>query len=132
MSNTFGVDTKAVMSGMRFVRALNSAYGPDRGMEVFDKIREVMGEDVARAIFFAQLSSNVGNDIRITNPGREKIQLIKELRNALGCGLKDAKDYSEGTNRILESYYEKYVDMDKVINILETAADSWGVEFEYI
>lgn len=52
--------------------------------------------------------------IRITNPGPKKINFIKMLRVVLKCGLKEAKDASEGVPLVLNE--EQYILLTNIMN----------------
>jgi len=95
-NEVYGVDRQVVYNGMRFLNALTQAYGVDRGMAAWDTMRKEFGENIAGAIFFAQLGGGVYERVRITNPGSMKIKAIKEIRGAIGLGLRESKDFVEG------------------------------------
>ena len=46
-------------------------------------------------------------DVVIKDAGGQKIQVIKVLREALGVGLKEAKDMTEGTPKVVKTGLKK-------------------------
>ena len=94
--NTFNPATskQIVISGINFMKALQQHYGSDKGLEMFDKLREVLGDDVCGDILFGQLSG-ITAGILLRDCGPHKINIIKILRSHLGCSLIEAKNMSE-------------------------------------
>lgn len=90
-----------INDGIRFMKSITSAYGAEKGMELWEQITLVLGKEVKGAIFFAMMAGHVGNVIRFKGVrlGAQtmKINSIKTIRDysALGLGLKEAKDFIE-------------------------------------
>lgn len=87
-------DAKVVRSARSFIRALCENYGHTQGMQVWDRIREVLGDEAASDIFLGMLTGD-HHGLTVKSVGIHKIEAIKELRHATGMGLKDAKDFVE-------------------------------------
>ena len=85
---------EVVYTGVGFLRALTSHYGPDQGYQVWDAMADAVGEEVRGGILMHMLSVNsVGRRVsfRTTNSS-QAVAVIKAIRVATGYGLKDAKD----------------------------------------
>lgn len=83
-----------VRSARYFIKSLCDTYGHDRGMAVWDKIREVLGDQAAGDIFLGMLTQEYHN-VSIARIGQYKIEAIKLVRQLTGYGLKEAKDFVE-------------------------------------
>jgi large subunit ribosomal protein L7/L12 len=55
----------------------------------------------------AEVEEKTSFDVVIKEGGGQKIQVIKVLREALGLGLKEAKDMTEGTPKIAKAGLKK-------------------------
>lgn len=82
-----------VRSARSFIRALCETYGSDKGMHVWDHIRNGLGEQMASDIFLGMLTGQ--QDLRVISLGQEFIGAIKEVRWLTGWGLKEAKDFCD-------------------------------------
>lgn len=82
--------------GIRFLESLTRHYGPEEGMRIWEGIGEVVGTDVKGKIFFAMLTGETGNRVGFlqgsAGQNGKAVEAIKAIRNATGCGLKEAKD----------------------------------------
>lgn len=87
-------DMNVVRSARAFIRCLCEAYGSERGMAVWEHIREGLGDRMAADIFLGMLMGSDEVEVRSVVPMR-KIEAIKEVRGLTGMGLKDAKDFVE-------------------------------------
>lgn len=87
-------DTNVVRSARYFIRSLCETYGHDRGMAVWDKVREVLGDRAASDIFLGMLTGDF-NTVRVSRIGGYKIEAIKLVRGLTNMGLKDSKDFVE-------------------------------------
>lgn len=87
-----------VADGLIFLQSLTNLYGADKGMEMWDKLGEVMGQEIKGRIFFSMLTGNNSSKIRLSvapSKGVNKVALIKIIRVYTRLGLKDAKDISD-------------------------------------
>lgn len=84
-----------VRDGIRFLESLTRHYGQDEGMRIWDSLGEVIGNEVKGQIFFAMLTGESSNRVKfvqkVGNSGNA-VAIIKAIRHASGCGLKEAKD----------------------------------------
>ena len=84
-----------IRDGIRFLESLTRHYGQEEGMRIWDGIGEVVGSEVKGQIFFAMLTGESSNRVRfvqkVGNSGNA-VAIIKAIRHASGCGLKEAKD----------------------------------------
>lgn len=82
-----------ITDGIRFLQSLTQHYGTERGMEVWEKLGEVMGPEVKGRVFFAMLTGETSTQVRIrAGECIEAVAAIKAIRNATNMGLKEAKD----------------------------------------
>ena len=86
---------------LALLNEINKAKGPERAMEVFQGLGDLIGcEDLKLGVFKVMLSGNYPGDqhaviVRWNNDGNNKVQCIKALRALTLCGLKEAKDTVE-------------------------------------
>jgi len=84
---------EVVFDGIRFLESLTRYYGAERGMEVWEQLGEVVGKDVQGQVFFAMLTGDTSNRVRISRGTcKEAVTAIKAIRQATGMSLKEAKD----------------------------------------
>ena len=88
------VSNDLIRSGIRFLKDLQNDLGTEKGLEVWDKLRESMGDEVAGQVLFG-IIKGTHSDIRLTKIGPQKIDAIKLVRECTGMGLKEAKDLVE-------------------------------------
>lgn len=82
-----------VSDGIRFLESLTRYYGPEQGMEVWEKLGEAVGDEVKGAVFFSMLTGEFGTKVRIqAGSCTQIVTAIKSIRLGTGCGLKEAKD----------------------------------------
>lgn len=84
-----------VRDGIRFLESLTRHYGPEEGMRIWDGIGEVIGSEVKGQIFFAMLTGESSNRVKFVQKAGNNgnaVAIIKAIRHASGCGLKEAKD----------------------------------------
>lgn len=82
-----------VFDGIRFLESITRYYGPERGMEVWNKMGEAFGEEVKGKIFFAMLTGDSVGRVRFSSVNcHQAVWAIKAIRTATGFGLKEAKD----------------------------------------
>lgn len=90
---TYKPDMNVVRSARHLIGALCKAYGADKGMALWDHIREGMGERIAADIFLGMLTGT--GELEVYAVGDRRIEAIKEVRWLTGWGLKEAKDFVE-------------------------------------
>lgn len=82
-----------ISAGIVFMRAITETWGPERGMEIWDKMAEAIDPDYKGAIFFSMLTGNNIGDLTITRVNESAaVASIKAIRTVAGIGLKEAKD----------------------------------------
>jgi ribosomal protein L7/L12 len=82
-----------ITDGIRFLQSLTQHYGAERGMEVWEKLGEVMGPEIKGQVFFSMLTGETPTQVRIrAGSCTEAVAAIKAIRNATKMGLKEAKD----------------------------------------
>lgn len=92
MSDNNTID-EVVFDGIRFLESLTRHYGPERGMEVWEQMGEVLGADIKGQVFFAMLTGESSSRVRIqAGSCHEAVAAIKAIRAGTGYGLKEAKD----------------------------------------
>lgn len=119
------ISNQLIRSGIRFLKDLQDELGTDKGLAVWDKMREAMGDEVAGAILFG-IMKGMRHGIRLTKIGPQKINAIKLVRECTGLGLKDAKDLVERVE------YNKYP-QDLALNYMSSdQIDNYARQFENI
>lgn len=85
---------KSVSAAIALMKSMTSDFGPEVGVDMFDKIREVFPEDFNYALFCELMDYSQNHDSQITIKGvsGNKVAAIKAIRAATGMGLKDAVD----------------------------------------
>lgn len=101
-----------IASGLGFMRAITDAFGPETGLELWDRIAQTLDPDVKGQMFFAMLTGQMPgricvSGIRPDHLGR-KVEQIKAIRAVSGWGLKESKDaidllYDQGRVFVLET-----------------------------
>lgn len=82
-----------IFDGIRFLESITRHYGPERGMEVWNKLGEAFGDEIKGKVFFAMLTGDTVGRVRFTSMNStQAVWAIKALRTATGAGLKEAKD----------------------------------------
>jgi len=80
------------------VKALEEKFGVSAAMTVAAAGAGAAGAEVEEKTSF---------DVVITDAGGQKIQVIKVIREAIGLGLKEAKDMTEGTPKTVKAGMKK-------------------------
>jgi ribosomal protein L7/L12 len=84
---------EVIFDGIRFLESITRHYGPEKGIEVWDKMGEAFGEDIKGKVFFSMLTGESSNRVRIQQGAcNQAVAAIKAIRIGTGLGLKDAKD----------------------------------------
>lgn len=88
-------NARAVRAARTFIRVLSEEYGATQGMNIWDNIRQCLGEQIASDIFLGMLTQAGRSELLISKVGHDKIAGIKAIRLVSGLGLKEAKDLFE-------------------------------------
>ncbi len=82
-----------VFDGIRFLESLTRHYGPEKGMQVWEKMGEAVGDEIKGKVFFSMLTGESSNRVRIqAGTCNQAVAAIKAIRSGTGYGLKEAKD----------------------------------------
>ena len=101
-----------IASGLDFMRAITDAFGPETGLELWDRIAQTLDPDVKGQMFFAMLTGQMPGRIRVSGIRPDhlghKVEQIKAIRAVSGWGLKESKDaidllYDQGRGFVLET-----------------------------
>ena len=86
-----------IQSGIDFLRSITETYGSEEGMKLWDNIAGTLDPDVKGSIFFAMITGNHDEFIRIPMQSvPKKINAIKAVRTVdPRLGLKECKDLVE-------------------------------------
>jgi len=89
--------TSIIQSGIDFLRSITEAYGSEEGMKLWDTIAGTLDPDIKGSIFFAMITGEHDEYIRIPmQKVSKKINAIKAVRTIDGSlGLKECKDLVE-------------------------------------
>ena len=120
------ISNRLIGSGIRFLKDLQEDLGTDKGLEVWDKMREAMGDEICGQVLFGIIKGNDGNVIRLISIGEQKINAIKLVRECTRLGLKEAKDLVENVQ-----WNGKSVDLD-MNGISVALVDQYCRRFEEI
>lgn len=90
---------QVVSDGICFLQSLTEHYGADRGMEMWEEMTNVLGREVKGKVFFAMITGRSSTRVKFSIPVQTNgnynpnaISVIKAIRTASGCSLKEAKD----------------------------------------
>jgi ribosomal protein L7/L12 len=84
---------EVVFDGIRFLESLTRHYGAEKGMQVWEKMGEAVGDEIKGKVFFSMLTGESSNRIRIQKGNcTQAVAAIKAIRMATSLGLKEAKD----------------------------------------
>lgn len=86
-----------IRNGILFMRTITRAYGPDKGMELWNTIANTLDPAIKGKIFFALLTGAYSDKLTCEiDPnnynGTNRVEGIKVIRTITGLGLKEAKD----------------------------------------
>lgn len=91
--NDVDIQDEVILDGIRFMESLSRRYGAEHAIAVWDKIGEALGSDVKHQVFFAMLTGETSNRMRVSRGTcTEAVGAIRAIRQATGMGLKEAKD----------------------------------------
>ena len=106
---------EVVFDGIRFLESLTRHYGAEKGLEVWNKMGEAVGDEVKGKVFFSMLTGESSNRVRIQQGDcKQAVAAIKAIRSGTGMGLKDAKDaYDMSSHKtvVLEVAHEERRDL---------------------
>lgn len=84
---------EVIFDGIRFMESIARHYGAERSIELWNKMGEAFGDEVKGKVFFAMLTGESSDRIRISRGTcNQAVAAIKTIRLATGMGLKEAKD----------------------------------------
>lgn len=88
-----------VRDGIRFLESLTRHYGTEEGQRIWAGIGEVVGTEVKGRIFFTMLTGETATRVGFYTPSDAgyAVAIIKAIRGATGCGLKEAKDHYDAS-----------------------------------
>lgn len=82
-----------IVNGMAFMQTVTTVFGAERGMELWEKIAEVVDPGLKQEIFIRMLVGDIDNRITFrAGINSDMIPVIKAIRTATGLGLKETKD----------------------------------------
>ena len=88
-----------ISDGVAFMRSITDQYGTETGLQLWDRICEVLDPNVKGEIFIAMLTGDTRARLNIScSPDQystNRIPHIKAIREVTGLGLKEAKDLSD-------------------------------------
>ena len=88
-----------ISDGVAFMRSITDQYGTETGLQLWDRICEVLDPNVKGEIFIAMLTGDTRSKLTIScSPDQYttyRISHIKAIREVTGLGLKEAKDLSD-------------------------------------
>ena len=98
-TNTDDPLNDVVTDGVRFLKSIVRFYGSERGMEVWEKLGEALGQDIKGRVFFSILVNN-STEVRIGRGScNNPVMAIRAIRVYTGASLKVAKDIWDDTGR---------------------------------
>ena len=88
-----------ISDGIAFMRSITDQYGTETGLQLWDRICEVLDPNVKGEIFIAMLTGDTRARLNIScHPDQYstyRIPHIKAIREVTGLSLKEAKDLSD-------------------------------------
>jgi hypothetical protein len=88
-----------ISDGIAFMRSISDQYGTETGLQLWDRICEVLDPNVKGEIFIAMLTGDTRAKLTISCSSVQfstnRIPHIKAIREVTGLGLKEAKDLSD-------------------------------------
>lgn len=94
MENRDEAYQEIIFDGIRLLESIARYYGPEKSIEIWDKMGEAMGTDIKGQVFFSMLTGN-GSSTRVhiqSGTATDVVACIKAIRHGTGYGLKEAKD----------------------------------------
>ncbi len=93
------VETMSVADLAELVKALETKFGVSAAAPIVAGGGQGAGGEAAE--------EKTSFDVELKSGGGQKIQVIKVLREAIGLGLKEAKDLTEGTPKMVKAGMKK-------------------------
>ena len=88
-----------ISDGIAFMLSISDQYGTETGLQLWDRICEVLDPNVKGEIFIAMLTGDTRAKLTISctpvQYSTYRIPYIKALREVTGLGLNEAKDLSD-------------------------------------
>lgn len=88
-----------ISDGVAFMRSITDQYGTETGIQLWDRICEVLDPNVKGEIFIALLTGNTRPKLTIScssvQYSTNRVPHIKAIREVTGLGLKESKDLSD-------------------------------------
>jgi len=94
MNDNDAVYDSLIQDAINFMQSMSEYYGNERAMESWDLIAQTLGAEVRTDIFMTLLEGGSRKIINLsrTSESPSAIGVIKAIRSATGCDLKEAKD----------------------------------------
>ncbi len=93
MENREDALNEVIFDGIRFLESIARQFGPEKSIEIWEKMGEAMGRDIQGQVFFHVLTGQGGCRVHIQRgTATDAVGVIKAIRNGTGAGLKEAKD----------------------------------------
>lgn len=91
-------ENTVIGSAVIFIRSMTETYGPERGNELWERIAEVLDNDLKGKIFFSMLTGHRGlitligftNNLAAELASGNRISIIRIIREHTGCSLREA------------------------------------------
>lgn len=82
-----------IVDGIHLLESIGRYYGPEKSIEIWDKMGEAMGPDIKGRVFFALLTGSAGDRVHIQRGNCDQaVTAIKAIRYGTNMGLKESKD----------------------------------------
>lgn len=91
-------ENSLITSATLFIKTLTELQGPERGMELWDRIAEVIDPNIKGKIFFSLLTNNFGTLVfhipanKIDEVRANKLAAVRCLKNYAGFSLRESVD----------------------------------------
>lgn len=93
MENQDEAYQEIIFDGIRLLESIARYYGPEKSIEIWDKMGEAMGQDIKGQVFFNMLTGSGGKRVHIQRgTATNAVECIKAIRHGTGYGLREAKD----------------------------------------
>jgi hypothetical protein len=112
---------RIIQDSIHLMRSITECYGSEKGMELWQKIAEVLDPTLKGEIFFSMITGSQGAirmsislGSKIQTYPNNKVTMIKTVRYVTNMGLKEAKDFVEdlaafpGTRKEIKVNPEQY------------------------
>lgn len=65
MTDRTELEDEVIFDGIRFMESLSRCYGAEQAVAVWDRLGEALGTDIKHQVFFAMLTGETSNRMRI-------------------------------------------------------------------